>query len=120
MAEWTVLFTEEVREWLAALAKDEPENDMLIRAAIRLSATDGPALGRPLVDTVKGATIHNLKELRPGSAGRRKIRILFVFDPSRRAVLLVGGDKSGAWKSWYVKAIKRAEYLYQEHLRSRE
>ncbi|WP_242670577.1 type II toxin-antitoxin system RelE/ParE family toxin [Bifidobacterium longum] len=34
-----------------------------------------------------------MKELRPGSTGRSEVRILFVFDPERKAVLLVGGDK---------------------------
>lgn len=38
-------------------------------------------LGRPLVDTIKGSRHKNMKELRPGSAGRSEIRILFAFDP---------------------------------------
>jgi hypothetical protein len=29
----------------------------------------GPTLGRPLVDTVKGSRHNNMKELRPGSTG---------------------------------------------------
>lgn len=57
-------------------------------------------LGRPLVDRITGSRIHNLKELRPGSSASSEIRILFVFDPERRAVLLVAGDKAGDWRRW--------------------
>jgi hypothetical protein len=60
-----------------------------------------------------------MKELRPGSAGRSEIRVLFVFDPWRSAILLVGGDKSGNWSSWYQRAIQRAERLYVEYLSER-
>jgi hypothetical protein len=116
LATWEVLLTQEVRDWLAGLVKEDAESARLVRASIRVLTSDGPGLGRPLVDTVKGSKIRNLKELRPGSAGRSEIRILFVFDPRRRAVLLTAGDKRGDWKGWYVKAIKQAERLYAEHL----
>ena len=53
----------------------------------------GPDLGRPLADRVHHSRLSNLKELRPGSAGRSEIRILYIFDPRRNAVLLVAGDK---------------------------
>ncbi len=77
-------------------------------------------MGRPLVDKLEGSRVHNLKELRPGSAGRSEIRILFVFDPWRSAILLVGGDKSGDWSGWYRRVIPRAEELYEEYLTERE
>ena len=66
-----------------------------------------------------GSQIHNLKELRPGSAGRSEIRILFVFDPWRSAILLVGGGKSGDWSGWYRRAIPWAEELYKEYVKER-
>jgi hypothetical protein len=113
-----VLVSDEVRDWLAALVQRDPETALLIRAAIRVLQQDGPALGRPLVDNVKGSHIKNLKELRPGSSGRSEIRILFVFDPLRQAILLVAGDKSGDWTGWYGRAIKRAELHYEDHLRA--
>lgn len=34
----------------------------------------------------------------------------------RRAVLLVGGDKTGRWDDWYGEAIARADELYEQHL----
>jgi hypothetical protein len=71
-----------------------------ISKAITTLREEGPGLGRPLVDTISGSRLPNLKELRPGSAGASEVRMLFVFDPKRRAVFLVGGDKSGNWKGW--------------------
>ena len=56
-----------------------------------------------------------LKELRPGSAARSEIRVLFVFDPTRSALLLVGGDKAGNWLRWYKQNIPIAEQLYQDY-----
>ena len=53
-----------------------------------------------------------MKELRPGSSGSREIRILFVFDPKRKAIMLVGGDKQRKWDKWYRKAIPEAERRY--------
>ncbi len=44
------------------------------------------------------------------------MRILFVFDPEREAVLLVAGDKAGRWSQWYVDAIPLAEVRHDEHL----
>ena len=77
------------------------------------------ALGRPLVDTITNSKIANLKELRPGSRGRSKVRILFVFDPWRSAILLVAGDKAGNWNKWYARMIPRAEQLYEIYLKER-
>lgn len=78
---------------------------------------DGPALGRPLVDRIAGSSLHNLKELRPGSSGTSEVRILFIFDAVRNAVLLVVGDKSGRWKEWHEEAIPAAEAAYEMYLR---
>lgn len=54
-----------------------------------------------------------MKELR--SIGG-SVRILFAFDPVRKAILLIGGDKTGLWKRWYDESIPRADDLYDEHL----
>jgi predicted XRE-type DNA-binding protein len=56
-----------------------------------------------------------MKELRPGSIGSSEVRILFAFDPIRRAVLLVAGDKSGNWRGWYNTAIPLADDRYDAH-----
>lgn len=86
-------------------------------AALNVLQREGPSLGRPLVDTIKGARLKNLKELRPGSKSRSAIRILFAFDPARRAILLVAGDKAGSWTKWYIKNIPVAEERWERHLK---
>jgi hypothetical protein len=57
-----------------------------------------------------------LKELRPGSSGGTEVRLLFVLDPARRVVILVGGDKAGRWKRWYGGAVAEAERAYERYL----
>lgn len=79
------------------------------------SATRDRNLGRPLVDSVQGSRHRNMKELRPGSTGRTEVRVLFAFDRERRAILLVGGDKSNDWSGWYKVNIPIADERYAEH-----
>ena len=97
-----------------------------IFAALEILEREGPALGRPLVDTLEGSSFGNMKELRPASPGAAEVRILFAFDPRRKAVLLLGGDKAkgkngkAKWSNWYKRAIPKAEALYRRHLESME
>jgi hypothetical protein len=102
------------------VVQEDPLTANRVEEAIDMLAREGPRLGRPLVDRIKGSKWHNLKELRPASAGSTEIRILFVFDPVRCAVLLVAGDKAGGWKRWYDVNIPIAEERYRQHLRNRE
>jgi hypothetical protein len=110
---WDVRLLIEVENWLLGLDDDSYDQ---VAAAIDKLEHDGPTLGRPLVDRIEASRHHNMKELRPGSTGRSEIRILFVFDPARRAVLLVAGDKAGNWKSWYDKSIPIADRRFDEWL----
>jgi hypothetical protein len=43
------------------------------------------------------------------------LRVLYAFDPSRSAILLVGGDKSGN-NRWYKAYVPIADRLYDEYL----
>lgn len=108
------MLVDEVVAWLESV---EVETQELVAAAIDVLSEEGPGLGRPLVDRIKGSRVHNMKELRPGSSGRSEIRMLFAFDPARQAVVLVAGDKAGNWSSWYQKNIPLAERRYDEHLK---
>ncbi len=110
---WEIILVPEVHDWFLGL--DDPSAD-LVRDAIEVLAERGPLLGRPLADRISGSRLHNLKELRPGSAGRTEIRILFIFDTQRQAVLLVAGDKTGRWTHWYDDAIKLAEERFERYL----
>ncbi len=107
---WDVEYTEEFGTWWDGL---EPDDQERLTAAVELLEKLGPSLGRPLVDTLKGSKHPNMKELRPGT-----VRVLFAFDPRRTAILLLGGDKSGHWKDWYVEAIPEADRLFDDHLKS--
>ena len=84
----------------------DPEAAYRAEAAVDVLSEYGPTLGRPLVDTLTGSKIGNLKELRPRQT---MIRLLFVFDPWRSAILLTGSDKTGQWKTWYERTIPHAE-----------
>ncbi|MCO6006103.1 type II toxin-antitoxin system RelE/ParE family toxin [Actinoallomurus purpureus] len=118
-SDWDIYLVNEVRNWLEGIRTEDPVTFDLIEDAIYALSRSGPALKRPLVGSIAGSTIKNLKELRPGSAGRSEIRILFVFDPWRSAILLVAGDKSGNWRRWYRQAIPLAEERYDIYLKER-
>jgi hypothetical protein len=117
--EWEILLTPEVEAFLDGLYESDPASHQLVNQAILVLERNGPAEGRPLVDTITASRFANMKELRPPSAGRSEIRILLVFDPWRSVVLLVAGDKSGQWGKWYRTAIPHAEQLYDDYLAER-
>ncbi len=41
--------------------------------------------------------------------------MLFAFDKERRAILLLGGDKSDDWDGWYKENIPIADDRFAEH-----
>ena len=117
--EWEILLTAEVESFLDDPYVSDPASHQLVNQAILILERNGPAEGRPLVDSITASRIANMKELRPPSSGRSEIRILLVFDRWRSAILLVAGDKSGQWDKWYRTAIPRAEQLYDDYLAER-
>jgi hypothetical protein len=52
----------------------------------------------------------------PRAAQGGALRVLFTFDPRRQVILLLGGDKSGAWEAWYLKAVPEADERYDTYL----
>jgi hypothetical protein len=105
-----------VEDFLDQLYDADRDSHRLVNQAILVLERNGPAEGRPLVDSITASRIANMKELRPPSAGRSEVRILLVFDPWRSAILLVAGDKSGRWDRWYQTAIPMAEQPYDDYL----
>lgn len=118
--EWQILMTSQVETFLDALYESDLDSHRLVNQAILVLERNGPAEGRPLVDTITASRIANMKELRPPSTSRSEIRILLVFDPWRAAILLVAGDKSGQWNRWYRTAVPEAERLYATYLDERK
>jgi hypothetical protein len=110
--QWSVEFHPKCEIWADELEQADAE---ALLAAIRVLRDEGPALGRPLADTVEASRHPNMKELRPGSTGRTEVRVLFAFDKKRRAILLVGGDKSADWTGWYAHNIPIADDRFDEH-----
>ena len=101
----------------------DPEFDALpdavqdeIRAHAVLLERFGPQLGRPRADTLNGSRHANMKELR-FNASDGVWRIAFAFDPKRKGILLVAGDKSGvSEKRFYRELIRKADERFDDHL----
>lgn len=107
---WDIYFAQPAEQWILDLGDTDYK---AIMAAIDLLEEHGPSLGRPAVDRIEGSRHHNMKELR--SFGGH-LRALFAFDPKRRAIVLLGGDKAGDWNSWYDRNIPIADDLYDAYL----
>lgn len=117
MAVWEVRFGDEFEEEFKDLP-EEVQDELL--ASLKPLNVFGPQLGRPNVDTLENSKFPNMKELR-FDADDGVWRIAFAFDPKRRAILLVAGDKSGrSEKRFYRALIKKADKRYAEHLDSPE
>lgn len=110
--EWEVEATDQFSDWFASLDAGQAE---ALAAAIDLLAAEGPALKRPLVGEISASRHKNMKEIRKSVKGC-DLRVLFMFDPRRAVILLLGGDKTGKWAEWYESEVPQAEDLYDEYL----
>jgi hypothetical protein len=110
---WEVLFYGDFVPEFHALAQ-EVQDELLANA--KLIGQFGPQLGRPRVDTLNGSHYANMKELRFDAAGG-VWRSAFAFDPNRRAIVFVCGDKSGgSEKRFYRQFIEKADARFDAHL----
>ncbi|WP_420485283.1 type II toxin-antitoxin system RelE/ParE family toxin [Iningainema tapete] len=108
---WEILFHDEFEAWFD---QQDPALQEEIAAVLDVLSEEGPTLGRPYVDTISESSFNNMKELRVQFRGF-PWRILFAFDPERKAILLVGGNKQGN-KRWYEENIPIADKRFKEHL----
>ncbi|MDY6897991.1 MAG: type II toxin-antitoxin system RelE/ParE family toxin [Cyanobacteriota bacterium] len=110
---WEVLFHQEFKPEFDEF-EQEIQDELLAYA--KLLQDYGPHLKRPHADTLNGSYYKNMKEL------RFKItdgvwRIAFAFDPERKAILLVGGNKVGVnQKRFYKQLIAKADKRFENHL----
>jgi hypothetical protein len=109
---WEVEYTDEFEDWWNSLSEDE---QVEISAKVELLEEHGPTLPRPHADVITSSCHANMKELR-GKLKERHLRVLYAFDPRRRALLLIGRDKAGDPK-WYEKFVPIADELFDRHLR---
>ncbi len=110
---WIVELAPEFEPELLALS---PEVRIELLAQVRVVERFGPATGRPRVDTLKGSKHANMKELRFDAKGG-VWRVAFAFDPGRKAILLVAGDKGGrGQRAFYRHLIAIADKRFDAHL----
>ena len=109
--DWEVEYTDEFAQWWYSLTEREQES---IDASVRLLEMLGPSLKFPHSSGVNGSRHGHMRELRTQFGGR-PLRILYAFDPRRKAILLIGGDKTGNDR-WYEEDLPLADDLYDEHL----
>ena len=82
------------------------EQQIAVFDRVELLGMEGLRLKRPVVGEIRSSRFANMKELRCREQG--DLRVLFVFDPRRMALLLLGGNKTGQWEEWYRTAIPTA------------
>lgn len=103
---WTVLHHPDFEKEFDAL--EEAVQDELLAAQQALDDR-GPALGRPLVDTLNGSKHANMKEIR-FKAADGVWRVAFAFDPHQQAIVLIAGDKFGGSEDrFYKQLMSRAD-----------
>lgn len=109
--EWEVEYTEEFGAWWSTLNEAEQED---VTATVGVLERIGPSLRRPHVGPIVTSRHSNMKELIVQHGGR-PYRIFFAFDPRRKAVLLIGGDKTGNDR-FYEEYVPKADKIYDDHL----
>jgi len=105
-----VIFTDEFNGWWSDLSEDQQVD---VGAYVDLLAEHGVSLGHPRSSSIVGSVIA-LRELRVQSGGH-PLRVFYVFDPNRQAVLLIGGDKKGRDR-FYEEMVPVAERIYAAYL----
>jgi hypothetical protein len=114
---WAVTFCDEFEQEYEALG-EEVQDELL--AQLKVLERFGPSLGRPQADTLKGSRHSNMKELR-FKADNGVWRVAFAFDPERKAIVLIGGDKSGGSETrFYKQLIRAADERFDRHLKALE
>jgi hypothetical protein len=113
--QWEVIFHDDFLPEYRRLA-GAVQNELVALTVIL--SEKGPLLGRPQVDTLKGSRHANMKELRFDADGG-VWRVAFAFDPERKAILLVAGDKSGvAQRRFYRDLVRVADARFDGRLKA--
>jgi hypothetical protein len=105
-----IVVTDEFVQWWESLDEDE---QISVRSLVDLLENLGVTLEFPLSTAIVQS--RKLRELRVQHAGR-PYRVLYAFDPARKAVLLVGGNKAGNDR-WYEEYVPWAERIFADYLR---
>jgi len=112
---WEVITTELFVTWFKQQSPALRED---VLAILKILREEGPRLGRPFADTVKGSQHPNMKELRIQHQGE-PVRAFFAFDPKRNGIVLCAGGKTGLnEKQFYKNMIRIADKEFSKHLHS--
>jgi len=109
---WLIKTTDWFDDWFTSLSDGDRSR---VLASLLVLREKGPGLPRPYADTVKGSRYSNMKELQIQNGGE-PIRAFFAFDPSRCAILLCAGNKSGNAKRFYDVMIPLADREFTRFL----
>jgi hypothetical protein len=104
-------YTDEFAQWWSSLTVNE-QNDIAV--VVMLLEEKGINLGFPYSSKINGSRHSGMRELRIQSKGN-PIRIFYMFDPRRTAILLIGSDKTGDAR-FYERFIPIADRLYDIYL----
>ena len=96
---WDVCQTAVFEDWWVELSEQEQDDVTAI------------------VELLEASRHSHMRELRIQSHGD-PLRIFYAFDPTRSAILLIGGNKTGQEKRFYKTMIPKADALYDEHLKT--
>ena len=108
---WEVEYTDEFGKWWDTLTEATQDS---IRPIVKLLEAKGAMLPFPHSSGVSNSRHSRMRELRIQDRGK-PIRIFYVFDPRRCAILLIGGDKTGNDR-FYDEYVPIADRLYDEYL----
>jgi hypothetical protein len=108
---WDVEVTDEFKTWWHDLTEAERVS---VERVVLLLEERGPRLPFPYSSAVNGSRHSAMRELRVQHQGH-PFRILYIFDPRRLALLLLGGDKTGDDR-WYEKNVPLADKIYDNYL----
>ena len=112
---WIVETSDEFDGWWNEL---DAETQDALAVLLRLLQEDGPQVPRLYADKLHDPDL-DLRELRrtvyDGRNEKHVYRILYAFDPLRRAFLCLGGDKAND-ERWYRRNIPRAKEIFAAHL----
>ena len=108
---WEVEVTDEFKAWWIDLTEAER---ISVERSVLLLEERGPHLPFPYSSGVNASRHSAMRELRVQHQGQ-PYRVLYIFDPRRVALLLLGGDKTGEDR-WYEKHVPLADQIYDEYL----
>ena len=100
--------TNTYKDWYLNLEKKQAA---AVDRKVKMLQLLGVALPFPHSSDIKDAK-YPFRELRVNNP---PIRVLYAFDPERKAVLIIGGDKTGDDR-FYERIIPLAERLWEEYL----